>query len=102
MTESAERFDLYKGMAYLAQASLGRMAPNVQALALAWVGGEPVVGLRLDPDSAAAREAFAEIVLELDGYYDHSRTVHTDLAVAPNALPVREWWYVYVRYEAAT
>jgi hypothetical protein len=95
-----DRHQLYRGMAYLSQAALGRLSPNVQALALAWVGEDPVVGLRLDVDRPADRAALTEIVLELDGYYDHQMAIHTDIAIAPAPLPVREWYFVHIRHEA--
>jgi hypothetical protein len=96
-----DRYALYRGMAYLTQASLTRLSPNVQALGIAWVGEDPVIGLRLDVDTAADRAALTEIVLEVDGYYDHQVELHTDVAIAPAPLPVREWYFVYLRHEAA-
>jgi hypothetical protein len=94
-----EHYRLYRGVTLLAQASLGRISPNVIGLGVAFDGDHPVVGLHLGHDDPADRQALAAIVEELDEYYD-DKTIPSVVSVGAERLTAREWTYVYLRRDA--
>ena len=91
-----EHYRLYRGVTLLAQASLGRISPNVIALGVGFDGDHPVVGLHLGHDDPADRQALAAIVEELDEYYD-DKTIPSVVTIGAELLPAREWTYIYLR-----
>lgn len=94
-----ERYLLYRAVAHLMQACLGRLSANIDILALAMHDGDPEIGLRLCVESAADRRALEAVVLDLDAYYNHEKAIHTVVVVAPAKLPAREWFHVHHRFE---
>jgi hypothetical protein len=94
-----EHYQLYHAVFLLAQASLGRISPNVIALGVGFDGDHPIVGLHLGHDDPADRQALAAIVEELDEYYD-DKTIPAVVTIGAELLPAREWTYVYLRRDA--
>ena len=93
-------YQLYHGIYLLAQASLGRISPNVIALGLGFDDDDPVVGLHLGHDDPADRQSLEAIVAELDDYFGHEKPIASVVTVGATLLPAREWTYVYLRRDA--